>query len=78
MPALSSRVFSMHRLMLSKAITVNESRNDGLISLSIIKENEIKFHPFYRSPNAAFLAQLKEESNTTAHSFLCIILKQGA
>lgn len=55
--------------MLSKAITVNESRNDGLISLSIIKENEIKFHPFYRSPNAAFLAQLKEESNTTAHSF---------
>jgi hypothetical protein len=32
----------------------------------------------YRSPNAAFLAQLKEESNTIAHSFLCIILKQGA
>lgn len=58
--------------MLSKAITVNESRNDGLISLSIIKENEIKFHSFNRSPNAAFLAQLKEESNTTAHSFCAL------
>lgn len=58
--------------MLSKAITVNESRNDGLISLSIIKENEIKFQSFNRSPNAAFLAQLKEESNTTAHSFCAL------